>query len=160
MSTQRYNKGVAMLELVVGLTIITISLSALLNNYKAHVRAALANTQEVKASYLAEETLEVVRFLRDSGWTSNIASLTNGTTYYLYWTGSTWVSTTTAQYVDDLSRSFIVSAVNRDSNDDIVASGGTLDSGTKKIDVTVAWRPTQATTTKTISTYLTNLFSN
>ena len=154
------SQGIALLELVVGLSIISVALAALLLSYKAHLRAGLANTQSLKAAYLSEEAFEAVRFMRDSGWTKNIASLVNGTAYYLYWSGSSWTSTSTVQNVDGFSRSFKVSAVNRDSNDDIVTSGGTLDSNAKKVDVTVAWNPGNATTTKVLSTYITNLFNN
>lgn len=153
-STQR---GMALIELLVGLTIISIALVSLLTTYRAHLKAALANTNAIKASYLAEEAFEAVRFLKDSNWNGTIANKTNGTAYYLSWNGTSWTVTTTPQYVDEFLRTITFSAVNRDSNDDITTSGGTLDPNIKKVDVTIAWQETSATTTKTLSTYMTKL---
>jgi type II secretory pathway pseudopilin PulG len=153
-------QGMGLLEIVVGLSILAVTMASMVMTYKAYIRASFATTESIQASYLAEETFEAVKMLRDKSWTSNIATLTNGTTYYLYWNGSTWVATTTLQYVDNqFLRSFKLAAVNRDSNDDIAVSG-TLDANTKKVDVSVAWQVAPATTTKTLSTYITNLFSN
>ena len=135
----KHNIGMALMEIVVGLAIISISLISLLSNYRAHLKAISANIESIKATYLAEETLEVVRFLRDSSWTKNIANLSDDTDYYIYWDGNVWVSTTTPQLIDDFSRSFKLSSVNGDEN-------------VKKVDVTVD--------TKTLSTYITNLFKN
>lgn len=135
----KHNTGMALVEIVVGLAIISISLISLLSNYRAHLKAVSANIESIKATYLAEETLEVVRFLRDSSWTKNIANLSDDTDYYIYWDGNVWVSTTTPQLIDDFSRSFKLSSVNGDEN-------------VKKVDVTVD--------TKTFSTYITNLFKN
>ncbi len=131
--------GMALMEIVVGLAIISISLISLLSNYRTHLKAVSANIQAIKANYLAEETFEVVRFLRDSSWTKNIANLTDNIDYYIYWDGTVWTSTTTPQSIDDFSRYFKLSSVNGDDN-------------VKKVDVTVG--------TKTLSTYITNLFEN
>jgi hypothetical protein len=101
-----------------------------------------------------------MRFLRDSGWDANIATLSTTTTYRLYWTGSTWQATTTQQVTDGLFyRTLSISDVKRDANDDI-ASVGTYDPNTKRIDVSVAWLARIGTTTKTAATYLTDLFGN
>ena len=135
----KHNTGMTLMEIAVGLAIISISLISLLSNYRAHLKAVSANIESIKATYLAEETLEVVRFLRDSSWTKNIANLSDDTDYYIYWDGNVWVSTTTPQLIDDFSRSFKLSSVNGDEN-------------VKKVDVTVD--------TKTFSTYITNLFKN
>ncbi len=135
----KHNKGMALVEIVVGLAIISISLISLLSNYRAHLKAVSVNIESVKAVYLAEETLEVVRFLRDSSWTKNIANMADDTDYYIYWDGTIWTSTTTPQLIDDFSRSFKLSSVNGDEN-------------VKKVDVTVG--------TKTLSTYIANLFKN
>lgn len=154
------SRGIALIEVVVALSIISIALVALLVNYKAHLKAALSNTQAVKASYLVEEGFEAVRFLRDGSWSRNIQTLTAGTAYSLYWNGTVWLATTTPQYVDEFQRTFSVAAVSRDGNSDIVSSGGTVDPDTKRVDVSVAWSTAAGTTTKTVSTYLTNLFNN
>ncbi len=157
----RLKKGMGLLEVLVGLSIIAVAMAAIVGTYRSYLKAALSSTDSIKAAYLAEEGFEAVKFLRDSGWTSNIASLSAGTNYSLWWSGTTWKATTTPQYVDGIFwRYFTISPVSRDANDDITTSGGTDDPNTKRIDVTIAWPSGAATTTKTISTYITNLFSN
>ncbi|MEK7066025.1 MAG: hypothetical protein AAB965_00445, partial [Patescibacteria group bacterium] len=82
--------------------------------------------------------------------------------YSLAFVNSMWTSTTTGygRYIDgDFDRTFVLSNVYRNSSDSI-ASSGTLDSGTKKLVVSVSYRTLLGTTTKTMSTYITNLFSN
>ncbi|MCR4334585.1 MAG: hypothetical protein NUV47_02575 [Patescibacteria group bacterium] len=135
----KQKRGMAIFEIIIGLTIISLSLISLITNYRAHLKESSASIEEIKSSYLAEETLEVVRLLRDSSWTENIVSLNDGTDYYIYWNGVVWTSTTTPQYVDELIRSFKLSSV--DDNENI-----------KKVDVVVNGKMT--------STYITNLFEN
>ncbi|TAK57473.1 type II secretion system protein [Patescibacteria group bacterium] len=157
-------KGFGMIEVVVAIAIISIAFTALFDVYGSYLGVQFANTRIVKASFLLEEGLEVVRLLRDTSWSSNIGNTTVGTTYYLYWTGSAWQATTTAQTVDTLyTRTLVFSNAYRDSNDRIVSSGGTLDPNTRGYMVTVTWptnTSTSATTSKQISSYITNMFTN
>jgi len=113
----------------------------------------------VQASLLLEEGLETARFLRDASW-ANVSVPATGTTYYLTWSGTNWATSTTANvYVDGrFERTLRLDDVYRDGSDDIVPSGGTLDVGTRKATVTVSWWDRTATSTRTISTYLTNIF--
>src|SRR3989344_799861 len=48
----------------------------------------------------------------------------------------------------------------RDSDDNIVSSGGTVDPDTKKINIEIAWQGRGATSTILLSTYLADLFEN
>ena len=89
--------------------------------------------------------------------------MTPGATYYLYWTGTAWISTTTPQIIETVfTRSVVLSEVNRNGSDDIVTTGGSLDDWTRKVKVTVTWtsKANRATSTKSIETYITNLFNN
>ncbi|HEY4511765.1 MAG TPA: type II secretion system protein [Candidatus Paceibacterota bacterium] len=154
-----YSSGFSMVEMVVGLGILAVAFSALFGTYRAYLKAALKTTDTLKAAYLLEEGLESVRLLRDTGFTANIAPLASGTSYYLAWSGGTWKSTTSAQTIDGFSRSFRIASIYRDASQDI-ASSGTLDNNTKKVDMMVAWTGRGATTTETISTYLSNILNN
>ncbi|MFY9461907.1 MAG: hypothetical protein WAP51_01760, partial [Candidatus Sungiibacteriota bacterium] len=115
-----------------------------------------------QAAFLSEEGIEAVKGLRDADWDTKIASLTPDTDHWLVFSGDAWALTSTAQPFADkrFDRRVRISAVGRDSSDDIVGSGGAIDSGTKKITVSVAWFDRGATTTATLSTYITNLFNN
>lgn len=154
------NRGMALVEILIGSAIISMGILAASSAYSTYVSYALANQKNIQASYILEEGLEVMTFFRDKGWTANISKLGTTTTYYLSWSGTDWATTTTPQYVDgQFLRSISVTDVKRDGSDRI-ASSGMYDPNTKKITTTVDYSQGHATTTKSVSTYITNLYSN
>ena len=134
----------------------------LISTFNYYVGAGTKSTEKIQEALLAEETLEGLRFLRDSTW-SNLGTLATSTSYYLEFTGSLWKSTTTQIVIDSkFEQTFVVEDVyRRDSDDDIVpfSSGDakTLDPDTLLITVSIL---TNGATTTEIATYLTNLFQN
>ena len=155
------NSGVSLIEIVIASAIMSVTLVSLVSVYSAIEKYSFANVRSLKAIELAEEAGEVLRFMRDSGWTANIASLTNGTTYRTYWTGTAWTISTTAPLIESkYDVSFVLSAVNRDTNYNVVSSGGTLDTSSRKALISVAWKENNATSTKTSEEYLFNVFNN
>lgn len=149
-----------LVEVVIGASILTVGILALIGSYSTFVSFAFSNQKNVEAGYLLEEGLEAVTFLRDKGWAVNIATLSTTTTYYLTFNGSYWATTTTPVYVDgQFLRTIGISDVKRDGSDRI-AETGTFDPNTKKITATVAYFQGHATTTKSISTYITNIYEN
>jgi Tfp pilus assembly protein PilV len=153
-------RGIGLIEVLIAASIITIGILALIEGYTIYVNYALANTGNVQAAYLMEEGLEVMTFIRDKGWTANIANLSTTTTYYIAFNTSlnTWTTTITPQYVDvAFLRSFQIQDVNRDFNARITSSGGTYDPETKLIQETIQYYQGHGTTTRTLSTYITNL---
>lgn len=154
------NSGSGILEVIVGLAIVAVGVFSLLRAYNYYLNFALLHKYNVQAVLLAEEGVEAVKLLRDTSWSSKITPLGTGTPYGIAFVGSSWTSTTTRQYIDGrFDRTFVLSEVYRDSNDRI-ASSGTLDSNTRKLIVSVSSRNMLATTTKSISTYITNIFAN
>ncbi len=149
-----------MLELVVGISIISITLFSITASVQLAMKAAQQNTRSIKANFLAEEGIEAVKTMRDNGWTANIATLATGTDYYLLYNGVRWATTTTNIFVDKtFERRFRITAVYRDANGNI-ASSGSADNGTKKITIYVAWPARGGRTTAQMSAYITNLFKN
>lgn len=159
---QSFSRGIELIEVAIGASIILIGVLALISTYNTYVSFSVANSKNIQAALLVNEGFEAVKFIRDSGWNSKIASLSLNTAYYLNWNGTTWTLTTTPQpFIDTIFwRTLTFSSVNRDANNDIASSGGTLDSNTKKVTVSVAFRTSSGTTTKTASTYITNLLGN
>jgi len=150
----------ALIEIVVGAAILTTGILAIGTAFATYVQYALANQHNAEAAYLLEEGQEVAGFWRDAGWNSNIAALSTTTSYYLYWAGTSWTATTTPQYSDGIFlRSIGITDVRRNGTDDIAASG-TYDPDTKNVSVNVSYVAGHATTTQTMSSYLTNLYSN
>lgn len=156
-------KGFTLVEIVLGIGLLTMFFIANSVYYQQVLKVSDQTTKHIQSGFLLEEGVEAVRLLRDQSWSGRIAPLTNGTTYYLYWNGTAWTATTTVQRVENIfTRSFIVAAVNRNLNDTITTSGGVLDTGTKKVAVSVSWAQKGRTVTSTtsIETYITNLFNN
>ncbi len=157
-SNNSYDEGLTLAEVLVATSIILVFLLALLEVHTLYLKTALSNGETIKATGLAEESLEVMRFLRDSSWSANIAPLSLDVDYGLVFESGVWQVTANNILVDDtFERTIVLSAVYRDSSGDIVSSGGTLDPDTLLLISNVSWPNRGATTTKSISTYLTNL---
>lgn len=155
-------RGMSLVEVVIGATIVLVGFLSLVGVYNVYLRNGFQNINKVQAALLAEEGIEALRLIRSTSWTGQIAPLSVGSPYYFLWNGSGWVSSTSNIFIDGIyERKFVVSSVSRDASGKIVTSGGANDSGTKKMTVTVSWRtPKGATTSLSIATYLTNIFSN
>ncbi len=153
--------GSALLEVLFGVSVVSIVLLSLLGAYSVYLKNSFRLTEKIQASFLAEEGVEAIRVIRDSSFNIGIDPLVSNTPYYFSFEDGTWKATTTSVVIDgQFWRTFKIFAVNRDSNDDIVTSGGANDPNTKMTVVTVSWNSGGATSTISISTYLTNLFSN
>lgn len=153
-------KGLALVEILIGSAIISVGILAVISSYNTYLNYALSNQKNIQAAYLLEEGMEVMRFMRDKGWTNNISKLSTTTVYYLTFSGGSWATTTTKTYIDsEFERGITITDVKRDANDDI-ASSGTYDPNTKKVTATVSYWQGHATTTKTLSTYIANINSD
>ncbi len=153
-------RGSGIVEVIVGLAIVLTGVFALLKTYNYYLSFALGHKYDTRATFLAEEGIEVVKLLRDKGFAAKIVTLNVGVTYSLGFVNSFWESTTTRKYVDGIfDRTFVLGDVYRNPTDDISASG-VLDPDTKKVTVSIAYRANNSTTTKSISAYITNIFNN
>jgi prepilin-type N-terminal cleavage/methylation domain-containing protein len=162
MHVAQKQKGFGLVEVLIAASIMTVVIAAVITTTTFFLKTSIRNTSHLQAGYLIEEGTEVLKLLRDNGWDDNIGTLSLNTPYYLNWSGGVWSATTSTTTVDSIYyRTFALSPVYRDGSDDISTSG-LLDSGTLKATVTVAWFDTsmQATTSKTLVTYITNLFEN
>lgn len=152
-----YNRGMALIEIMIGAAIITTAILTIIGSYTIYVQYAMANSGNVQAAYLAEEGIEVMTYFRDKGWSAIIKPLSTTTTYYLTFNGADWATTTIPQVDGSFVRKITLKDVKRDINGKITLSGGTYDSDTKEITVTVDYFQGQGTTTRSVVTYITNL---
>ena len=153
-------RGFGLLEIVIGLAVITLFLFGVLAVARLSARLSEENANNIKAAFLLEEGTEALKILRDAGWQQNIAALAISGDYYFSFDNGQWQATSSNVFIDGLfERKLRLENVYRDSQARI-ADSGELDSNTKKAALSVGWRSRGATTTKTISTYLTNLFNN
>lgn len=157
------NKGFGLIELLVGVTIISLVVGSAFALSTRALQVRDLTTKKVQAALLLNEGAEAMRLVRDSGWATTSA-LTLNTDYLLQWDGVMWSVMAAApgsvSLVDGLfDRRFRLSSISRDANHKIVTSGGTVDSDGKLVKMSVSWKPYYgATTTRSTSFYLFNIF--
>lgn len=133
-------KGMLAIEVVIGVSIAATVITFTMYSVAQFVNAGRTIGNQTEALYLAEDGLELLRFVRDENW-SDIGSLPENTTRFLD-IASTDVSIgTSPEVIDGYTRSFVVSNVYRHAtNDDILASttsGSVADADTRYVTVTV-----------------------
>ena len=161
-SKKKYNResGFSLVEVVVASAIISLSLVAIIQIAGSALVFSRQATNVYVASTYLEEGAEAMRTIRDNNWT-NISSLSSSSTYYLNFNNSTntWSVSTSSSTLGNFTRTITVSPVSRDSNYDITTSGGSVDTNVEKVTVTVSWNESSGTLTRSLSFYLSNIFS-
>ena len=155
----RMKKGMGLVEVLVAVFIFTIILSSLVLVSNMYLSGAGDNLRLTQAAYLAEEGIEAVKTIRDKSWL-DIFNLNVEQIYYLNFNtaSSTWQATTTEEYIDNFSRSFILKGVVRDGDGDILDSGTpNLNDKTRKLIVSISWLGKTGIVTKTLKTYITDI---
>jgi type II secretory pathway pseudopilin PulG len=136
----RAKLGFGLIEVLVVAVIVGLVITGLITlaNFSLSVSQRLKNN--IIATDLATEAIEAAKAVRNENW-NGISALTLGSPYHPVKAGSplNWTLANGNEVINNFSRQIVVSAVNRDNNDDIVTSGGTLDPNTKKITTTVSW---------------------
>jgi Tfp pilus assembly protein PilV len=150
--------GFMMVEVVVVVSIITVSVLAFMAVAQKSIYLARQSTHTAQAGFLLEEGAEAVRILRDNAW-SNISGLTVGTNYYPTFSGNSWTLSTTPNTVGIFTRTVTVANVNRDNSTQDISSTGSDDPSTKLVVVTVSWLEGGTTVVKTLSFYVMDIFS-
>jgi len=146
------NRGFTVIEILVAIFIIGLTLTSLFSLYGISLKTTTQNKNKIAALNLASENLEITRAIRDDNW-NNIASLTMGTNYHLNKNDSNkWIFIQGAETQKGFTRKVIIDNVSRDTNDNIVTSGGVNDLNTKKITSITTWQDQNIT----LTAYLTN----
>lgn len=137
------SKGVALVELLIVIAIITTAFSYLLGLTAFSFKRAAQQEKYLQAVLLAEEILEGVRAFRDStDWPSDgLGVVANGTVFRPEYAGA-WGLVLGGETVNGFERNVVFSQVLRDANDNIVEGFGTPDPNSKKAVVTVSWEGT------------------
>lgn len=150
-------KGISIIEMIVVSSVIGTVMLMVLGTLQNTIQLSQRSIERVQASMLLEEGVEVVKLIRNTAW-SNISGVTNGTTYYPTWNGTTWSLSTTPNTIDGkYTRTVVFSSVYRDGQDKIAASG-TLDAGTKKVVITITWQTADQQFSTPLTFYVSNIF--
>lgn len=137
-------RGIGLIEVLVAVSIFALVLVAVVNAFHLYTKAVRGNVARAEAFIFAEEGIEAARYLRDTSYSSTIASFTKGMPYQLVFTGNNWIATTTATTTESqFTRTVTFTEVYRDGTTaDIVASsspGAVLDPLTTHVAVAVMW---------------------
>ena len=154
------NQGLTLVEVLVGVFLIAIIILSVAQVSFIALKALKDKDDKIKALSYAKEGMEIVRYLRDESWSLNIANLNLDTNYYFDNSSGKWSLTqTNPGLLEGKFKRFVVfKSVMRDSNDNIVSSGGLNDPKTRKVIVTVLWDDDKKNVS--ISAYITDLFNN
>ena len=155
------SNGFALVEVMIACALVATVTITLLSFAQKGLGLSSRSLRQVQATLLLEEGAEAVKTIRDASW-SNISGLTLNTNYYLSYnnTSNVWSLSTTASNIDGIfTRTVVFSSVERDSNDDIVTTGGTTDTGMKKVTITTTWLSTEGLTSRVLTFYIADMFS-
>ncbi len=156
--SKQNQKGQLLVEILLAIAITAIMLPALLTGLFSSKQGKAQQAQRVQAVALMKEAEEVVRNVRNQGWS---VFATNGTFHPLI-SGNSWTLASGNETVNGLTRSVTVSDVYRNSSGVVVSSGGTLDPSTKRVYIQITWgEPYSSSVDSTIyvSRYLQNAAS-
>jgi Tfp pilus assembly protein PilV len=135
-----FSKGISIVEIVIAAGIISVSIVGIVGAIQIYLKVVHQNTREAQAVLLLDETAEAIQYLRDISFEDTIGATDLDTQYTVYWNGTGYeLATSTIMLPYDMTRTVSFEEVRRDSSDQIVSSGGSIDSETKKAQITITW---------------------
>ncbi|MFH1129390.1 MAG: type II secretion system protein [Patescibacteria group bacterium] len=162
----KYNKclpagrqGFTIIEILVVIAVFVTAFVSLLGFFALDIRVSERNRSKLQALSLAEESIEVVRFVRDNySWSATLGVFSLNTNYHPAINGSTWSIVSGSGNVGEFNRKIIFSAVSRDANDNIenVYNPINNDIDTRKVTTIVSWADRSGVVSESLSVYLTN----
>lgn len=161
-SVRTHQKGIAMVEVLVASAIMTLVILGVMYGTTRLLQISNRSVSAVQATALLAESAEVLTALRDESW-ENISTLSQSETHtiafndaQLSW-GTVLYQPGTNGLVDGkYTRTFTVSPVYRNADDDI-AETGTLDEGTLFIETIVSWQQNNTEIQRELSFYLADI---
>jgi len=156
---KQHQSGFSIIEIIIILLILSIGFLTMLQFYRLAISQNTKQQNEDQAIYLASAGLEAVRQIRDRDW-NILTGLANNTSYQLRQIRQTdapiiWQLVPGNETIGQFQRQITLGAVNRDSNANIITSGGTFDDETRQINTTIIWQEANQTRQINLSTYLT-----
>jgi len=152
--------GFALIEVLIACSIISLTMIVLMQAAAKGIELSNRSLKQVQVNSLLEEGAEAVKSIRDTNWTM-ISNFSLETNHYLAYDSNLnqWtLGVSPIEIVDGFfTRTIIFSPVYRDVNDNI-SDFGTLDSGIKKVNITITW-PGSTVNSKTLIIYLANILN-
>ncbi len=151
------SRGQSLVELLVTIGIAAILVPALFSGFMTSRSGKAQLEQRIDATSILKQAVEAVRVTRENSW-SNVA--TNGT-YHPVINGTTWSLATGSATTNGYTTQVVVGDVYR-NNGAIVSNGGTLDTSTKKVTISVSWGtplPTAVSSTLYFARYVNTTYT-
>lgn len=134
-----------MIEILIAISLASVLLPALLTGLVASREGKAQEGQRLEANALLKGAEEATRSVYQGGW---ITFAVNGV-YHPVISGSHWSLSAGSDTVSGYIRQITIGDTYRDSNFNIVTSGGTLDPSTKKVDILISWTTPHASSVST-----------
>ncbi len=128
-------KAQSIIELLLVMALMAILLPVLTYGFISSRSGKLQQEQRLKATGLLKQTEEAVRTVREAGW-NNFSG--NGV-FHPEVNGSSWILSSGSESVNGFTQQVMIADVLRDSNGNIVTSGGSVDPSTKAVTLTISW---------------------
>lgn len=152
-SPNRHSFGFSVIEVMLAGALFTIFAIAMVGVVVQAFNSNRLGEEQTAATLFATQGLEAARSIRNQAY----ANLVNSPSTGLAQTGGVWTFSGNNNTFGKYTRVLSVTDVQRDGSGNIVNSGGTVDTNTKKVTSTVSWAAGPSRNNSVIqSTYLTN----
>lgn len=166
-----FGRGFSLVEVLIGSSIICLSLIFIINLETGISKLGFNSVSRIQAGMLAEEGVAAIINLRNVSW-QNIATLDNNVPYKLFWDqgDGLWKTAAWANLIDnkfdrtvvfyDVYRSPLTYEIVPPPNGWFLLTDiPVIDPGTKKFVVTITWHDDNGTSTKSVTSYVHNIFN-
>lgn len=154
-------KGLSIVEIIIASAIIAVCITGIVGAIQIYLKIVHQNAREAQAVLLLDETSEALQYLRDQSYDTYIFQPVLNTTHTIMWNGTGYeLSTSTILLPYDMTRTVSFQEIRRDSSDDIVSSGGTVDPDTRKAVITISWPYQGENKTLSSEMLIHNLYDN
>jgi hypothetical protein len=147
--------GQSLVEVLVAMGISALVIPAIYFGLIASRQGQTQMVQRKTALTLLNESIEVVREVREKDWTGFAVD----GTFHPSTASGAWILASGPETLGSFTRSIVISDVYRDNTGKIITSGGLLDPSSKKVDYSVSWSQPSVSSVTT-SAYFTRFRDN
>lgn len=154
--SRKLKLGYSLIELLITISLLGLLLPVIFGAIYSTQVGKAQNLQRTDSAVLLLETSEIMRIIREKGW----ELIATNDTFHPVIDGQSWLLADGGETVGDFYREVVISDAQRDSNGNIVESGGEVDPSTKKVVITISWNlpvANSSSVTMFFTRYLDNL---
>ncbi len=155
-SVSTASSGFGIIEVIVALGLFAIIAVTAVSTLVGSFSVNRLSEEETQAALYAQEGIEAARSLKKQGWSDVLLATDCSSGCGLDSSGGTWAWSGSSDSLGEFTRVVTMSQAQRDGSGNLVASGGTIDPDTYRVESSVSWdfSPTRSNTAAVV-TYLT-----